>query len=271
MRQKTSVLAATAVVAVALLGAVPTPAADKATPSAGSVPTQKKLASVLTREIEQEGFQGPVREILSFLANRYSIHIEVDSLSFKMDLQLAEVEANEVRLNAMRGVKLGVLLERIADQVGGVILLRPGYLELTTAHRALDECRRQRTDPNERDLALVQGEVIDQRRVLAKLRLVHCYAEDMPFQDVIKQLEGFGASNIVVDVRAREQAGKPVTAKLANVPLETALKILADMVDLKVVALDNVKYITTPERAAAMERSRKESRRKERRTQPAGP
>jgi hypothetical protein len=40
-----------------------------------------------------------------------------------------------------------------------------------------------------------------------------------------------------------------VRARLYNVPVETAIQILADMADLAVVHLHNVYYVTTPENA----------------------
>jgi hypothetical protein len=41
---------------------------------------------------------------------------------------------------------------------------------------------------------------------------------------------------------------------LTNVPLDTAVQLLADMAELKVVHRDNVLYVTTPEHAAKLEK-----------------
>jgi hypothetical protein len=58
--------------------------------------------------------------------------------------------------------------------------------------------------------------------------------------------------SIVVDVRTADKKQTQVTANLANVPLDTAVLLLADMADLKPVLLDNVFYVTTPENAAKL-------------------
>jgi hypothetical protein len=53
----------------------------------------------------------------------------------------------------------------------------------------------------------------------------------------------------VIDARAREKATTRVTATLNNVPVDTAVLILADMADLRMIVLDNVLYVTTKENA----------------------
>ena len=48
-----------------------------------------------------------------------------------------------------------------------------------------------------------------------------------------------------------------VTARLANVPVDTALRVLADMAGLKVVRMENVFYITSAENAEKLEKEKK--------------
>ena len=74
-------------------------------------------------------------------------------------------------------------------------------------------------------------------------------AKDKPFLDAVRELAGQTGASIVIDGRASEQAKKPVTAALYQAPLRSALRVLADMVELKVVAVDNILYVTTPENA----------------------
>ncbi len=84
--------------------------------------------------------------------------------------------------------------------------------------------------------------------------LIHLNAKEMPFADAVRELADASGANIVVDGRAKEQAKKAVTATLQQAPLRTAVRVLADMVELKVVALDNILYVTTPENAEKMAR-----------------
>ena len=48
--------------------------------------------------------------------------------------------------------------------------------------------------------------------------------------------------------RLKEKAKKGVTLKLDDVPLETAVRLLAEVADLGTVRMNNVLFVTTPER-----------------------
>jgi hypothetical protein len=51
-----------------------------------------------------------------------------------------------------------------------------------------------------------------------------------------------------------EKGKTAVTARLINVPLDRAVRLLADMADLKAVLLGNVLYVTSKENAAQWEK-----------------
>ncbi|MFO0804119.1 MAG: hypothetical protein U0791_13475 [Gemmataceae bacterium] len=70
-----------------------------------------------------------------------------------------------------------------------------------------------------------------------------------PFATMMKQLAGETGANIVVDPRLKEKATAGVTLKLEDVPLETAVRLLAEVADLKAVRMSNVLFVTTVERA----------------------
>src|SRR5439155_26824057 len=60
--------------------------------------------------------------------------------------------------------------------------------------------------------------------------------------------------NVILDARVAEKAGKtPVTATLNGIPLDTAVRLLADMADLKAVAIDNALYVTTKPNAETLQ------------------
>jgi hypothetical protein len=68
--------------------------------------------------------------------------------------------------------------------------------------------------------------------------------------EALQQLATTTGYSIVVDGRAADKGKTPVSATLTNVPVDTAVRVLADMADLKPVQVDNVFYVTTPENAA---------------------
>jgi hypothetical protein len=61
--------------------------------------------------------------------------------------------------------------------------------------------------------------------------------------------------NVVLDPRALapDQAKLTVSGQFANVPVDTAVRVLANMADLQAVRLDNVLYVTTPKRATQLQ------------------
>ena len=70
-----------------------------------------------------------------------------------------------------------------------------------------------------------------------------------PFAVAAKQLASDTGANLVIDPRLKEKANAAVTLKLEDVPLETAVRLLAEVADLRAVRMSNVLFVTTPERA----------------------
>ena len=72
------------------------------------------------------------------------------------------------------------------------------------------------------------------------------------FAAAAKQLAADTGANVVVDPRLGDKANKAVTLKLDDVPLETAVRLLAEVADLRAVRMSNVLFVTTPEKAKAL-------------------
>jgi len=89
--------------------------------------------------------------------------------------------------------------------------------------------------------------------------LVNARFKGAPLAQALSTLSRQGELNILLDPQAGDAADKPLSADLRNVPVDTALRLLADMAGLEMVRLDNVYYVTTPQKASAWrERLRKE-------------
>jgi hypothetical protein len=69
------------------------------------------------------------------------------------------------------------------------------------------------------------------------------------FAAAAKQLAADTGANLVIDPRLKEKANATVTLKLEDVPLETAVRLMAEVADLGTVRMSNVLFVTTPERA----------------------
>jgi hypothetical protein len=85
------------------------------------------------------------------------------------------------------------------------------------------------------------------------LPLIQVEIEKRPLEEALKELASAAQVNIVIGVGAAEKAKIPVTATLLNVPVDTAVKILAEMAELKPVFLDRVLFVTTRENAARLQ------------------
>ncbi|MBX9625865.1 MAG: hypothetical protein K2X82_18845 [Gemmataceae bacterium] len=73
--------------------------------------------------------------------------------------------------------------------------------------------------------------------------------EPAPFAAAVKKLAAGTGANVVLDPRLKDRADTPVALKLDDVPLETAVRLLAEVADLRAVRLNNVLFVTTRERA----------------------
>ncbi|MBA4188603.1 MAG: hypothetical protein C0467_11435 [Planctomycetaceae bacterium] len=72
------------------------------------------------------------------------------------------------------------------------------------------------------------------------------------FAVAIKQLAADSGANVVLDPRLADKSKKAVSLKLDDVPLESAVRLLTEVADLRVVRMSNVLFITTPEKAKAL-------------------
>jgi hypothetical protein len=73
-----------------------------------------------------------------------------------------------------------------------------------------------------------------------------------PFRDELKRLARQTGANLVLDPRMSKEGQTRVTLRLDEVPLDTAVELLADQAGLRAVRLNNVLYVTSEERAAKL-------------------
>jgi RNA polymerase sigma factor (sigma-70 family) len=202
----------------------------------------------LTSPVNFQGFDDPATtllEALDVLAKRYTLTFDVNEAAFAAEdvkdagkQEIARQEREAKPIPAMTGVDLATVLRKILSrtqsQSGAVFLVRSdGVIEITTGAAANREIRRNPDDP--------------------MLPLVHADIEAQPLAAALKDLARQSGVNVVVDARAQDKAKTPVTATLLNVPVDTAVRVLADMADLRPVLLNNVLYVTTRENATRLE------------------
>lgn len=214
-----------------LISAAPAPA------PAVSVP--QKLA----QRVKFDGIDDPkatLDEALDKVSKLYDVTFDVNDKAFKfenlMDVGKTEV-ASPAAIPAMKNVRLSAVLRKILSRIpvpsGAVYCVRADHIEITTGTFQAAEIWGKYGGPH--------------------LPLVNATLDKAPLEDAVKELSEQSDFNVLLDNRAADKAKTPVSARLLNTPLDTALRLLADMADLRSVHLDNVLYVTTKENAAALE------------------
>ena len=202
-----------------------------------------ELADALARVVKFSGFDDPKTtrvEALDNLAKRYDLSFDVNEAAFKFEM-LPEVLKTEIaqpnpipEMNATLGAALKKVLARVPVPSGATYVIRRDTIEITT----VEALRKEIWGENYRGpmLPLVRGNF-----------------EKLPLQDALRELAHQAEYNVVLDSAVDEKVAKtPVTAKLRNAPLYTAVRLLADMADLRAVQAANVLYVTTPDKAEAL-------------------
>jgi RNA polymerase sigma factor (sigma-70 family) len=174
---------------------------------------------------------------LDYLAKVCDVLIDVNDRAFA-DAMLKDVRAQAIAerpLPPMKNARLATVLRRILARlpVEATVLVRDDRLEVTTADAARAE------------VGVARGQPLPP--------LVQAAFDKTPLDKALREVAAATGVNVVVDVRAADKAKVAVTADLANVPVDTAVRVLTDMAELKPVRLGNVLYVTTPENAARLQ------------------
>jgi hypothetical protein len=83
--------------------------------------------------------------------------------------------------------------------------------------------------------------------------------ENVTLAKALQQLAKGSGMSIVLDPRALPDDSLKIRAGFFNVPVDSAVRILANMADLQMVQVDNVLYVTTPKRAEQMQTQTKKT------------
>ena len=200
----------------------------------------QQMAHKLSLPISMEGgidANTPLNDALEFLSQRYEVPILVNTAAFKK-AGTEDVETLPVKLPKILGARLGTVLQMLLNQVNAAYLVRSDHIEVTT----LQDSRPEVWPGNQ------------SARGRALMPLVSVAFEKRPLTDALKELSTLTDVSVVVDGRAGEKKGNTaVTATFKNVPLDTAVRVLADIAGLSSMLIDNVLYVTTRPNAKVLE------------------
>jgi RNA polymerase sigma factor (sigma-70 family) len=222
----------------------PVPAAKPAAEEERRPKQDKQLSEMLKTRVKFAAIDDPnatLGEVLDLLAKRYDIAFEIDEKAFAaepVDVDVLQTPVAQPRPLKEMDARLSAVLQKVLSRVpaprtGPQFLIRKEYIEITTAARVRDELG----IPPDRPL----------------LPLVWEAFENVPLATALQTLGDDTGFNIVIDPQLAGKLKTPVTATLKNVPVDTAVRLLAGMDSLRAVRVDNVFYITRPENAAWVE------------------
>ena len=197
--------------------------------------------AVLSQRVNFAGVNDPkltLDDVLKGLSTKYNLMFDINARAFANEglkepeqSLIAEKEippANNVRLETV----LRRLLARIPCTSGATFLIRRDSIEITT---------------NQFLWAEVWGQEYDGQH----LPLVNLRADKVALNEVLKQLADQSGLNIMYGGPA-EKAATAISVRFTNVPVDTAVRLLAAQTELGFVHRDNVLLLTTEEKAASL-------------------
>jgi hypothetical protein len=208
------------------------------------------LPERLLAPVNFAGIEDPkltLQDVLEHLADRYELTFDVNSVAFQASpADILKAQVLQTPLPAMKNVSLDRIIRKVLSRLdvpATYTLRRDGgtryVIEITTVQAQRSEIWG----------AEYQGPF---------LPLVHADFKDRSLADALKDLADRTGYNVVLDARAAEKGKTVVSARLLNTPLDTAVRLLADMADLRPYLVDNLLYVTTKENAARLEQQEKQ-------------
>jgi hypothetical protein len=208
-----------------------------------------ELARAMQQPVMFDGFPADpkmtLQEALDWLADRHDLTFSVNEEAFKTD-RVEEVLGRPVAEKALPKLSnvrldfvLRTILARIPAGSGATYVIRRDRVEVTTQ-------------------AAVRAEFWGGDFKGPYLPLAYASFDKAPLEQALEELADASEYTVVLDGRVGDKAKAAVTARFANVPLDNAVRVLADTAGLKSVQVGRALYVTTKENAAALEAEAKE-------------
>ena len=212
------------VAAVALLTWTIAPSLVPAAPVASekAVSPVDELHAALDKTVTLKIERQPLSLAIDMLREKSKINFVIDSLTIQQTLGFTpDQPPSPVDLD-LKQVKVRAALRSILSPYGLSFASVGDTVVITTEDMAMLRQMRQRVN-------------VDLNKV--------------EFTEALKQLGRDTATNLIVDSRVEKEAKAPVSMQLEDVPLETAVRLLAEMAGLKPVRVGNVLFVTKKETA----------------------
>jgi type II secretory pathway component GspD/PulD (secretin) len=180
-----------------------------------------KIRKALDQTIDLEMTDQSLNQAINQLREQTKLNIVLDRMTV-INLMGMDPEQSPVSVK-LQGVKVRSALRTLLSQYNLSFAIVGDTIVVTTEDMAMHRQMRQRVN-------------ID----LDKVSLA----------TALKQLSRDTATNLTIDPRVQKDAQTPVSLQLEDVPLETAVRLLAEVAGLKPVRMGNVLFVTSKTNAA---------------------
>lgn len=245
---------AVAGLALLLVGGVPAQQKEekKAPPKEEKKAPTNLLAKLAEPFSLPNGIDGntPFKDAVDSFSDKHGVLILIDYEGFK-EAGVTGIEDQPVRMPKFVNFRFGTALRLLAAQMNGTFLIRPDHIEITSRTHARARWSFAEVWPRG-EIGAAESDQPELERALAPL--VYAQFDRRPLEDALNELADQAGVSVLIDARrAGEKAQMPVSAKVVNMPLDTAVRLLADMAELKAVVVDNGMYVTTTQHAATLQ------------------
>lgn len=239
------------------LTAAPAPADEKADSST--------FLTSLNRLVDFKGAdRATLKDLLEFFTDRYEVTFIIDPRVERLakaaagEMEVAPLDERLITMQKLAGVRLLMLLDLTFEQIDCVPLIRHDHIFITSKALALFETGVLPADANDPNGPAPLP--TEEARPLGQRALVRSQFKKESLTDALDAISEQTGVTILIAPQTADKAKTLVTARLLNVPTESAVRMLADMADLKVIAEANALYVTTPEKHAAWLKDREATR-----------
>jgi hypothetical protein len=212
-----------------------------------SMPSNRsfELAEMLEKTIDFPGVDAPetkLGEELERMQKVYKLTFDLNEKAFKaetgegiLDTKIAQPTFVPPMRADIRTV-LRRIFSRVTCKSGVTYLIRKDCIEITTERAARIELGLPPAKEGEQLPLLVTADFSKQH-----------------LQSVLDRISNLSGRTVALDPRTQNKGETAITVRLLNVPVETAVELVAEMAGLAVVRRPNVFFVTTKETSAAMQ------------------
>lgn len=192
----------------------------------------EKVRKVLDQPIVLDFVGNGIPEVLNHLKEKTKVHFVLDiaaagNIAAPFDDGMGGMNLNLMTIKSERGAKLRQTLRRFLTQFDLTYVILEDAVLITTEEMGLHRQMRQRVSVD---------------------------FKEQPLKDVLKYLNRTTGINLILDPRTGAEADRKITLELEDGTLETTVKLVAELGNLKAVRLGNVLFVTSEERAAKIRR-----------------